>query len=264
MTRASRLLIFAAIAAMAVAACGGSAATVTPSPTATTAATPEPVDTPEPSVAPSESPTASASGDGPDLEGATSALEAIKKYEIALTMSGMMPVAEGATEIQMSGLVDQDNDAYQFELNGFAQLGAGTVRFVVIGNDAWIDLGTGTYISQPGGGVAADQMRDSLSPATLLGQFPTSGYELFRVGEEDRNGIATTHYHASAADTPTLATSIGEDGVMDFWISNEGGYLVSMEMDGEMDVDGSGAKPVTMSIDLSRINDETISIQPPN
>jgi hypothetical protein len=263
MTRASRLLALAAIAAMAVAACGGSSATSTPSPTATPAATPEPVDTPAPSEAPTESPVSSPTGDGPDLEGAASALEAIKKYEISLSISGMLPVAAGASSIEMSGLVDQDNDAYQFELKGFAQLGAGTVKFVVIGNDAWIDLGTGTFISQPGGGASADAMRDSLAPATLLGQFPTSGYELFRVGEEDRNGIATTHYHASAQDTPALASSIGENGVMDFWISDEGGYLVSMEMDGEMDVQGT-MTPVKMSIDLSRINDPSISIQPPS
>jgi hypothetical protein len=262
MTRASRLLALTAIAAIAVAACGGSSATSTPSPTATPAATPEPVDTPAPTASPDSSP----AGDGPDLEGAASALDAIKKYEISLSISGMLPVAEGASAIEMSGLVDQENDAYQFELKGFDQLqalGSSDVKFIVIGNDAWIDLGTGGYIPSPGGGAAAESMRTSLAPATLLGQFPTSGYELFRVGEEDRNGIATTHYHASAQDTPALASSIGENGVMDFWISDEGGYLVSMEMDGEMDVQGT-MTPVKMSIDLSRINDPSISIQPPS
>jgi hypothetical protein len=177
----------------------------------------------------------------------------------------MIPTAEGASEITMAGLVDQDADAYQFTMTGFQGLGAaGTeIKFVVIGSDAWVDLGTGAYLKQPGGGGSFDQMRAALAPSTLLGQFPTSGYDLLKVADEEKNGVATTHYHAEGSATPELAESIGADGVMDFWIAADGGYLVSMVMDGTMDVEGTET-PVNMSIDLSRINDESISIVAPN
>ena len=265
MTRPSRLLSIAAIAALAVAACGGTAATSTPATTPSDAPTSTPSVAPSveaPSVAPATSSPAAA---GPDIEGAATALDSIKKYEIALTVGGMIPTAAGASEITMAGLVDQDADAYQFTMTGFQGLGTADseIKFVVIGSDAWVDLGTGIYLKQPGGGGSFDQMRAALAPSTLLGQFPTSGYELLKVADEDKNGVATTHYHADASATPQLAESIGPNGVMDFWIADEGGYLVSMVMNGTMDVEGTETA-VDMSIDLSRINDETISITAPN
>ena len=265
MTRTSRLLSLAAIAALAVTACGGTAATSTP----TTPASEAPASTPTaaPSVeAPSVAPaTSSPAAEGPDIEGATTALDSIKKYQIALSVSGMIPTADGASEITMAGLVDQDADAYEFSMTGFQGLGTADteIKFVVIGPDAWVDLGTGAYLKQPGGGGSFDQMRTALSPSTLLGQFPTSGYELLKVADEEKNGVATTHYHADATATPQLAGSIGADGVMDFWIASDGGYLVSMVMSGTMDVEGTET-PVNMSIDLSRVNDESISIVAPN
>jgi hypothetical protein len=263
MTRHARLLSLVAVATLALAACGGSAATATPESTETPAAsTPTPAVTEAPTVAPA---TASPAAEGPDVEGAAAALDSIKKYELKLSISGMIPAADGASGITMNGLVDQDADAYEFEMTGFAGLGAADagIKFIVIGPDAWVDLGTGTYLSQPGGGAQFDQMRTGLAPATLLGQFPTTGLDLFKVADEDKNGVGTVHYHTTAADTPALVPSIGADGVMDFWIADEGGYLVSMTMSGTMDVEGTST-PVAMSIDLSRVNDETISIAAPN
>jgi hypothetical protein len=263
MTRSSRLLSVAAIAALAVAACGGSTATTSPSEAPSAPAS----EAPAPSEAPAtEAPaTASPAAEGPDLEGAAGALDAIKKYQIDLSISGMMPTAAGADAITMSGLVDQEADAYSFEMTGVAGLGTeGTaVKFVVIGDDAWINLGGDQYIKTPGGASQFDSMRTSLAPSALLGQFPTTGLELFTVGPEEKNGIATTHYHASAADTPALAPTIGADGVMDVWVAEDGGYMVSMVMDGEVPISGA-VTPVSMSIDLSRINDETINIAEPN
>jgi hypothetical protein len=264
MTTRSRLLSLAAIATLALAACGGSTATATPEPTGTPAAA---TDSPAPSVAaPTVAPaSASPAAEGPDIEGATTALDSIQKYHLALTMSGMIPTASGAGQITMTGLVDQEADAYEFEMTGFEMPGlpATGINFVVIGPDAWIDLGTGTYLKQPGGASSFDQMRAGLAPATLLGQFPTTGLDLLKVADEEKNGVATTHYHASAADTPGLAAQIGPDGVMDFWLATDGGYLVSMTMNGTMDVSGT-ATPVVMSIDLSRINDDSINIVAPN
>ncbi len=274
MSRAPRLLSLAAIAALAVAACGGTAtASVTPTETPSGApATASPAAEPSvtaPSEAPvSQAPASASTGEGPDLEGATTALDSIRKYAIAMTISGMMPTASGASAITMNGVVDQDADAYEFEMSGFQGLGApgSAIKFIVIGSDAWVDLlGTGSYMKQPGGGGAFDQMKTALSPSTLLGQFPTSGYELLKVADEEKNGIATTHYHADAAQNPQLVASIGADGVMDFWIAADGGYLVSMNMSGTMDAQGTGTPaPVEMSIDLSRVNDPSISIEAPN
>ena len=264
MTRPSRLLSLGAVALLAVAACGGSTPTTAPATGTPVAATPSPA-TPSPAAPTATPATASPAAEGPDLGGAAAALESIRKYALSLSVSGMIPTASGADAIRMVGLVDQDADAYEFEMSGFEAPGlpVAGIKFIVIGPDAWVDLGTGTYLAQPGGGSAFDQMRAGLAPAKLLGRFPTTGLDLFEVADEDKNGVATTHYRASAADTPALVPSIGEDGVMEFWIASDGGYLVSMTMDGVVDVEGT-ATPVAMTIDLTRINDDTISIEAPN
>jgi hypothetical protein len=145
---------------------------------------------------------------------------------------------------------------------GLPTAGSG-LRVIVIGEDAWLDLGTGTFIPTPGGAATYGELIESLSPSELLGGLQTEDFRsLPAVGQEDKNGVATTHYHADGSN-PEFAANFGPDGETDVWIANDGGYLVSMTVTGTTDVDGV-ATDIEMAIDLSRIDDPTIDIQAPS
>jgi hypothetical protein len=83
------------------------------------------------------------------------------------------------------------------------------------------------------------------------------------VGPEEKNGVATTHYRVTGADSSGVAEGLGADAAIDVWIADEGDYMVGMVMNGTMDVSGT-ATPIQMSMDISRINDESIEIEAPN
>jgi hypothetical protein len=265
MTHAPRLLSLAAIAVLAVAACGGSAASSSPS-EAPAASAPAPAsEAPAPVAPPSEAPASQAAG--PDVGAAAQALDDVQKYALDLTVSGLMQTAEGESGITMSGVVDRDSEAYQFEMSGvagFEALGGSAISFILIGDDAWISTGNDTYIPTPGGASMFSQFTEGLAPQTLLGMVPPSALQgMTPVGTEEKNGVATTHYRVTGADSPQVAEGLGADAAIDVWIADEGDYMVAMVMDGTMDVSGT-ATPIQMSMDISRINDESIDIEAPN
>jgi hypothetical protein len=258
--RLPRLLaLVAALMLVVVAACGGSAS---PSPTDAASADP----TSAPTASPTDEPTDSADpGDDTDLTGAAEALAGLTSYQIDITVSGIVPAASGASAVTMSAIVDHDNDAVDFTMSGFEGLTTGEegLRVILIGDDAWLDLGTGTFIAQPGGAGSFEGMVDSLAPASLLTSVPEDALAgPLVVGEEQKNGVATTHYRLDSS-VPGFADSLGSDGEADIWIAADGGYLVSMSMSGVTEVDGEQVELV-MSFDVSRINDPTIDIQPPS
>ena len=267
MTRTARLLSLAAAAALAIAACGGSVSTAAPIDAPDVSVAPASVAPAASEAPPSEAP-ASAPAEGPDVNAAAAALDNIDKYALDLKVSGLMDTASDASEITMSGTVDREAGSYQFDMSGVAgleELGGGSaVSFVVIGPDAWISTGDGNFIKAPGGAAMFGSLEQALAPGTLLGSIPTNSLQnLPAVGQEEKNGVATTHYHVTGADAPQVAEGLGPDSVVDLWIADDGGYIVSMAIDGAVPVDGTDT-PVTMSIDISRINDATIAIEEPN
>ena len=260
MNRAPRLLSLAAIALFAVAACGGSTTSSSPS------EAPAPASEAPASVAPpSEAPASQAAG--PDVGAAAQALDDVQKYALDLTVSGLMQTAEGASGITMSGVVDRATEAYQFDMSGvagFEALGGSGISFILIGPDAWISTGDGNYIPTPGGASMFSQFTEGLAPQALLGMVPPSALQgMTPVGTEEKNGVATTHYRVTGADSPPVAEGLGADSAIDVWIADEGNYMVAMVLDGTMDVSGA-ATPIEMSMDISRINDESIAIEAPN
>ena len=262
MIRATRLLILAAAVVLAVAACGGSVSTTAPSeaPAASVA--------PPAAEAPPSAPAASVAAEGPDVNAAAAALDDIDKYALDLKVAGLMETASEASEITMSGTVDREASAYQFDMGGVAGLedlgGGSAVSFVVIGPDAWISTGDDNYIKAPGGAAMFGSLEQALAPGTLLGSIPPGSLNnLPAVGQEEKNGVATTHYHVTGADAPQVAEGLGPDSVIDVWIADDGGYIVSMAIDGVVPVNGTDT-PVKMSMDISRINDESIAIEAPN
>jgi hypothetical protein len=257
MTRHVRLLSLAAAAMLVVAACG-STAPATTNPTDAASAAPA---TPAPSAAvvPTDAPASeAASGSDLDLTGAAGALDSIEKYQIDMTISGLVP---GVTEeITMTGIIDQPNDAYQIEMTGFSAIpGAAAFSLIVIGDDAWMDAGGTGYMKQPGGATAFDSVRTGFAPGALLTSIPTTGIGWNKIGDETKNGVGAGHYHVDAGSVPAFAAELGSDAEMDVWLADEGGYLVSMTLTGTQ----AGAA-VSMSMDLSRVNDASIAIEAPN
>jgi hypothetical protein len=268
MTRAPRLFILTAIAALVVSACGGTAASTSPSeaPAASQAPAPAPESVAPESVAPPSDAPASAAA-GPDVNAAAAALENVQRYALDLTVAGLMPTAAGDSAITMSGTVDREQQAYQFDMTGMAgleALGGSAVSFILIGQDAWISTGDGNYIKTPGGAGMFSQFTEGLAPESLLGMVPSTALSgMQQIAQEEKNGVAATHYRVTGADSPGVAEGLGADSTIDVWIADDGGYMVGMVLDGTMDVQGT-ATPIQMSMDISRINDETIEIEAPN
>jgi hypothetical protein len=269
MTRAPRLLSLSVIAVLAVAACGGSAASSAPSGAAAESIPAPASEAPATAAPPSQAPaSASPAAAGPDVGAAAQALDNIERYALEIRATGLPQVAAGEGEITMSGVVDRENDAYQLDVTGIAGLGAlggaSGISFIAIGDDVWIGTDGQTFIKTPGASAMVQPIREGLAPGTLLNMVPAGAADnMAAVGQEDKNGVATTHYHVTGADSPGVAEGLGPDGVVDLWIADDGGYVVSMVVDGVIDVNGTDTT-MSWAMDISRINDETISIEAPN
>lgn len=257
---AARTTIAAAIAlGLLVAACGGGPS---PSPAGTPSPTPSPATaTPEATATPTASPT---DGSGIDVSDAARAIENLSAYQLDVRIQGAFPGASALGDtVTVQVIFDRDNDAYQMTMSGAEGL-PGELSVIVVGDDAWVDVGTGTYLEQPGGAATFGASVEGFAPEALLQS--TAGNDLSgmtEIGEETKNGVATTHYRVEASSNPDLAEEIGEDGVFDIWIAKDGGFLVSMTMSGEVDADGVRT-PMEMSLDISRLNDPAINITAPN
>jgi hypothetical protein len=256
----ARPTAFVVVAAL-FAACGGAAS---PSPAASVAPSQAAAVTPSPTVAPSA--TATSSSSGPDISGAAKALANLTAYQLDVSVEGaIIPGASGTSQtVNVKAVVDRKNKASEFTIGGMSGVPANGLKVIVVGQDAWVDLtGTGNYIKQPGGASTFGATLDSFDPAKLMTSIPTAALAFVaKVGDEQKNGVQTSHYHIDAKATPQLAENLGPNGVVDFWIATDGGYLVSMTADGE--VTNNGTKmPMKMSIDISRLNDPAINIQPP-
>lgn len=268
MTRTARLLSLAAAAVLAIAACGGSVSTTAPSDAPAVSVAPASVAPLASEAPPSEAPAASAAAGGPDVGAAAAALDDIQRYAVEIKASGISQVAAGAGEVTMSGLIDREQDASQIEVSGVAGLeavgGGSGISFIVIGDEAWISTDGQNYITTPGGAAMFQPLQEGLAPTTLLNTVSGATLQgMSPVGQEEKNGVATTHYHATGSDSPSVAEGLGADGVVDVWVADDGGYLVSMAVNGVADVNGVDT-PITWSMDISRINDESIAIEAPN
>ena len=69
------------------------------------------------------------------------------------------------------------------------------------------------------------------------------------------------HYHADGSN-PVVAAAGLTTGAADAWLAVDGGYLVAFVVSGTWDVDGAPT-PVTLRIDVSRVNDRANSVRRP-
>jgi hypothetical protein len=101
----------------------------------------------------------------------------------------------------------------------------------------------------------------TLSQTVLVGDFEALAPAFVQLGPESKNGRATIHYRADAADPVASGGGLTSGGV-DVWIARTGGALISIAADGTIDVDGT-ATPVTLAIDVTHIDDPANRVRPP-
>jgi hypothetical protein len=224
---------------------------------------------------PIESATADATDEAPtlrpepsgevDLIGAADALADFKSYRVTVVSTGLVPSSATDGRVTMSStLVQGDNPAAEFSMtgvDGFEGLGAGPIHAIVIGDQAWLRSGTGSWARSPGGAADFDALFTTLSPTELVGGFQSLGPAFVKVGPEQKNGRATTHYRVDPTNAAAVDAGL-TSGSVDAWIGQVGGALISFAADGTIDVDGT-ATPVVLKIDVTRIDDPANRIRPP-
>jgi hypothetical protein len=225
--------------------------------------------TPEASIAPTGAPEPTPSGSGAttgglDLSGSADALNGIDSYKIAIDMTGIVPSTAGTGKVTLNGTIVTKDDAAQLALSGIEGLPAESMTVIIIGQDAWIDMGTGTYIPSPGGAGTFDQTFAGLSPTALFQQMQLDqfGAQFLKLGDEHKNGVSAGHYEVKGSLSQELSDAIGPDGIVDVWVAEDGGYVVAMTMNGQVDVNGT-KQPVVMSIDITDINNPANKVEAP-
>ncbi|MFI5254523.1 MAG: hypothetical protein ACHQ15_03615 [Candidatus Limnocylindrales bacterium] len=254
MSRSRPALARAAVAAivlgLGLSACGP--AGPTPSPTATGTA--------EPSL---EEPTPTTAGSGPDFSSASAALSNLTSYRFAISSKGfgVAGLAPDVAFTMQGTVVNKPDAALSFKMVGLS--GATAISYIVIGDNSWEDLGSGTYIQTPADQADPQSLFDAFQPEALLGDsldsFAGGWVDL---GAEQKGGILTTHYHLDKDSPagPALVAAYGATGILDAWLAKDGGYLVSLGFSG---VQSGETTPFENRFDIAGIDDPANVVKPP-
>jgi hypothetical protein len=168
----------------------------------------------------------------------------------------------------------------------FSEL-SGTQDVIIIGPDAWLREGSGNWTATT---ADAPEILDTVSLSSADPEFPAAGTDLagsisaLNSDQETRNGVQTHRYTISNADVQALKDILGQDflantsGLQDFgmtvWLDDDTNGLVSADLNGTADPSifgtdsGFNLSPdatvsFTMTIELTQVNDDSISIEPP-
>jgi hypothetical protein len=203
------------------------------------------------SVAPSAASTASATTGPLDLPGSAANLEQLDAYKVVVTFEGGEQPGSGTLITVRKPVLARSFDG---------DFGGTPTKVIIIGNDVWMDSGTGVWSKNAIPAVAAAALFGAFDPvATMLGigAWADAG-ALQQVGTEEKNGVQTVHYHLDGSTVPAGA-SFPPDMVVDVWVAQEGGYVVSVRAAG-LPADGG---PTAITMDISNINDPALTITPP-
>jgi hypothetical protein len=196
-------------------------------------------------------PTASAGASLPDIANAGAALSGLTSYQVDLNTTS------GSDTTQVTAIVvHQPVSATQIT----AVDNGDTTRIIVIGQDAWADEGTGTYVKLPDASMIA-AFTQAFDPSIPLHGLQSTGYlpVLQNEGLETKNGVQALHLHIdSSTPLPAGASPLPAGAVGDVWVSPDG-YLVALEA---TDLEGSGTS--TYMYEVSHINDPSLSVSPPS
>jgi hypothetical protein len=140
--------------------------------------------------------------------------------------------------------------------------GSEAFRIIEIGEDVWVDSGTGTYIKGAMTKVQADAMLVSFDPGTFMANLSKTDAAKYLQpqGVENKNGVNAAHFHAdSTTPVPAGASQIPAGATADLWVAVDGGYLVALEAKGFST--SSGLSDTT--VEVTNINDSTLTVSPP-
>ena len=252
-------LTLAIAAALAVAACGGSApATQAPdgaassaapaaSAAASAAAAQPSAEVSQPSAEASQAP----AGDTGGLSGAAARLSSINSYKFKMTLSGGSFGTMLGTE-PITGTVTTNPKAAQMSMMG--------IEMVEVNGKTWIKMGTDWTESTDD---STSSLADSFAPEKMFGSTlsgsAAAGYKA--AGEEQKNGVAAVHYKADANQLGEYGSLFGvEDATWsaDVWIAKGGGYPVSMSVQAT-----GGSEKFQMSFDITDINNPSNTVESP-
>ncbi len=245
--------------ALSVAGCNLVTAPVAPRPSRLVA-TPEP----RPSAAPVESdevPTLRPEPSGAaNLVDAANALADLDSYRVAVTSRGLVPASTPNGRVTMTSTLVQGADpAAEFTMTGVDGFEGGRLQAIVIGEEAWLKSGTAGWLKSPGGAADFDAAFTALSPIDLVSGFEGLATNALRVGEERRNGQRAIRYRSDEDQAAAVGLA---GGTADLWLAVDGGYLVSLAIEGTWDLDGTPT-PITLAIDVTNVNDPANRVDPP-
>jgi hypothetical protein len=142
-------------------------------------------------------------------------------------------------------------------------VGSVTLRIIEIGDDVYVDQGTGKFVKNAMPKATVDAMLQAFDPGSLLGAMKSQPELAFleNKGVEQKNGVSAVHMHADQ-NTPVPAgqSPVPAGAVIDIWIATEGNYLVALEASG-MD---TGSTVQSIQLEVTNINDPSLAITAPS
>lgn len=246
-------LTLAIAAALAVAACGGSApATQAPGNAAPSTAPAVSAGASAAAAQPSADASQPPAGDTGGLSGAAARLSSIGsfKFKMALT-GGSFGTMLGAEPI--TGTVTTNPKAAQMSMMG--------IEMIEVNGKTWIKMGADWTESTDD---STSSLADSFAPEKMFGSTlsgaAAEGYKA--VGEDQKNGVAAVHYTADASLLGTYGSLFGVEGnaiwSADVWVAKDGGYPVSMSVKAT-----GGSEKFEMTFDVTDVNSPSNKIESP-
>jgi hypothetical protein len=261
------LLVLIVGLVLLVAACGGTASTGPEDSIGPSA---------EASSEPSEDPTGSEEPTGGfDFSPAAQNLNDLDSYRFNVEIisanaeGGQGVLLEGTTT--MSGtVINAPSEASSLHLVTKDKDGNVTdeTEIVLISEGAWLRSGgaTSDWEAIPAAQVPIfTQLMDGFRPERLFSSyFVPIGTDNERVGDEDRNGLPTTHYRGGEAVGAILGTIAGVQGswTSDIWIARDGAHLVASEA-GVQGSDANGGGSFSLIVNITDIESADNVVEPP-
>lgn len=260
-----RALLLAAVAfaglALVLTSCDGPIGRSSPRPSRLVA-TPEPRPTATPTEideAPTPRPTPSG---GLDLIAAADALADLDSYRVSVASRGLVPASTADGQVTMTSTLVQGADpAAAFTMTGVDGLEGGRLQAIVIGEEAWLKSGSGSWLRSPGGAADFDAAFTTMSPIGLVSGFEGLALAINRVGEERKNGEPAIHYVSQDGDDAAAAAGLTH-GITNLWLASDGGYLLGLAIEGTWDLDGTPT-PINLTIDVTNVDDPANRVSPP-
>lgn len=218
----------------------------------------------QPSGAASEP--ASSEGSSVDFSNAADALNALDSYSFSVeiqsssTQAGQTVGHEGTTT--MSGtVINAPEKSSSLHLVTADVAGAVTdeTEIVQAGGSAYLRSGgaSGSWQEIPAAQAGAfAQLMDSFRPEEMFAlYFVPIGTDATFVGQETRNGVASTHYRGGEDVGAILGSIAGIQGSWssDIWLAQAGGFLVAAQA-GVQGSDANGGGTFAIELNISNVN----------